>query len=258
MSDGRGLLKAMLLPGATFVLFFILWQIAVEYDIAPVTIASPSRIAATVFREWDILWFHTEPTLLTAIMGYLAAAATALCLGFLVYSIRRIENSVLTVGAVLDSIPIIAVAPILIIWMGLSLSTRITITAVICLFPMLISVIQGLNTQPKNAQELFTVLAAGPVQKFRLLALPNALPYIFVGLKIAVPLAVLGALVAEWTGAEWGLGVFMINAMFGLRVDQLWSAVFLACAMSTGAYGLVCLFEYLSVEPGLNPDGGKS
>ncbi len=94
------------------------------------------------------------------------------------------------------------------------------------------------------------MLAASPLQRFRLLALPNALPYVFVGLKVAAPLAVLGALVAEWTGAEWGLGVFMINAMFGLRVDQLWSAVALACAMSSGAYGLVCLFEYLSIAPG--------
>jgi ABC-type nitrate/sulfonate/bicarbonate transport system permease component len=258
MADARGLVRAVLLPGATFALFLIVWEAAVGEGFAPVTIAAPSRIATTVFNEWDTLWFHMEPTLLTAAIGYLAAAVTALCLGFLVYSVRRIESSVLTVGAVLDSIPIIAVAPILIIWMGLSLSTRITITAVICLFPMLISTVQGLNSQPKNAQELFTVLAATPLQKFRFLALPNALPYIFVGLKIAAPLAVLGALVAEWTGAEWGLGVFMINAMFGLRVDQLWSAVLLACGMSTGAYGLVSLFEYLSVEPGQNLGGDKS
>jgi len=258
MTEGRGVLRAMLLPGATFALFLSLWEMAVKGGLAPVTIAAPSRIAATVYGEWGTLWFHMEPTLLTATVGYLAAAATALCLGFLVYSFRLIESSVLTVGAVLDSIPIIAVAPILIIWMGLSLSTRITITAIICLFPMLISTVQGLNSQPRNAQELFAVLAATRLQKFRLLALPNALPYIFVGLKIAAPLAVLGALVAEWTGAEWGLGVFMINAMFGLRVDQLWSAVLLACGMSTGAYGLVCLFEYLSVEPGQKAGGGKS
>jgi ABC-type nitrate/sulfonate/bicarbonate transport system permease component len=258
MADGRGVLRAVLLPGMTFVVFLALWEAAVKVRLAPVTIAAPSRIAATVYREWGTLWFHMEPTLLTATIGYLAAAAIALCLGFLVYNFRRIEGSVLTVGAVLDSIPIIAVAPILIIWMGLSLPTRITITAVICLFPMLISVVQGLNSQPKNTQELFTVLAATRLQKFRLLALPNALPYIFVGLKIAAPLAVLGALVAEWTGAEWGLGVFMINAMFGLRVDQLWSAVLLACGMSTGAYGLVCLFEYLCIEPGRNLGGGQS
>jgi ABC-type nitrate/sulfonate/bicarbonate transport system permease component len=97
------------------------------------------------------------------------------------------------------------------------------------------------------------VLAASPWQRFRMLALPNALPYLFIGLKIAAPLAVLGALVAEWTGAEWGLGVFMINAMFGLRIDQLWSAVALACAMSSGAYGLVCLFEFLAIPPGQAP-----
>jgi ABC-type nitrate/sulfonate/bicarbonate transport system permease component len=247
MADVRALVRAIALPGGAFVLFLGAWQTAVASGLAPVTIASPLRIAGTITGQWDMLWFHLEPTLLTAVIGYLAAAATALALGFLVHSVRRIETSVLTVGAVVDSIPMIAIAPILIIWMGLSLSTRITITAVICLFPILVSVIQGLNAQPRKMEELFTVLAATPWQRFRLLALPNALPYIFVGLRIAAPLAVLGALVAEWTGAEWGLGVFMINAMFGLRVDALWSAVVLACAVSTGAYGLIGLFEYLAL-----------
>lgn len=251
MAEGRGVLRALLLPGATFAVFLLLWEAAVEGRFAPATIAAPSGIAATVYSEWGTLWFHMEPTLLTATIGYLAAAATALCLGFLVYSFRRIESSVLTVGAVLDSIPIIAVAPILIIWMGLSLSTRITITAVICLFPMLISTVQGLNSQPKNARELFAVLAATRLQTFRLLALPNALPYIFVGLKIAAPLAVLGALVAEWTGAERGLGVLMTNAMSGFLVVRLWASIAVACALSAGFYLLVCAFERLSI-----PDGG--
>jgi ABC-type nitrate/sulfonate/bicarbonate transport system permease component len=249
MTDRRETLSAMLLPAAALAGFAALWEAAVRAGITPATIAAPSRVARAIAAQWDTLWFHIEPTLLTATVGYLAALVTALLLGFVVHSMRRIETSVLTAGAVIDSIPIIAIAPILIIWMGLSLSTRITITAIICFFPMLVSVIQGLSRQPRNAQELFTVLAATKLQRFRLLALPNALPVIFVGLKIAAPLAVLGALVAEWTGAEWGLGVFMVNAMFGLRIEQLWSSVVLACLMSTGAYGLVSLFEYLSIPP---------
>lgn len=237
------------MPAVALAGFAGLWESAVRVGVAPATIAAPSRVARAIVGQWYALWFHVEPTLLTATIGYLAALAIALLLGFLVHSVRQIETSVLTAGAVIDSIPIIAIAPILIISLGLSLSTRITITAIICLFPMLVSVIQGLRTQPRNMQELFTVLAATKLQRFRLLALPNALPVIFVGLKIAAPLAVLGALVAEWTGAEWGLGVFMINAMFGLRVVELWSAVVLACLMSTGAYGLVSLFEVLSIPP---------
>src|SRR5579859_6067174 len=147
MAEGRKLLKAILLPGGAFAIFLVLWEMAVARGVAPVTIASPSRIARTVFDQWDTLWFHMEPTLLTATIGYLAATAIALFVGFLVYSVPRIENTVLTVGAVMDSIPMIAIAPILIIWMGLSLSTRITITAIICLFPILISMIQGLKAQ---------------------------------------------------------------------------------------------------------------
>jgi ABC-type nitrate/sulfonate/bicarbonate transport system permease component len=259
MADrSAGPAKTILLPAVTLAALGGLWEASVTAGLAPATVAAPSRIARTIYADWDMLWFHVEPTLLTATIGFLAALVTALCVGFLVHSARRTEPTVLTVAAVLDSVPIIAIAPILIIWLGLSLATRIAITGIICLFPMLISVIQGLGTQPPNTRELFAVLAATQWQRFRLLALPNALPYLFVGLKIAAPLAVLGALVAEWTGAEWGLGVFMINAMFGLRIDQLWSAVLLACLMSSGAYGLVSLFEYLAIEPGRSSGGGEN
>jgi ABC-type nitrate/sulfonate/bicarbonate transport system permease component len=80
-----------------------------------------------------------------------------------------------------------------------------------------------------------------------MLAFPYALPYLFVGLKIAAPVSVFGALVAEWTGAERGLGVFMINAMSGFLVVRLWASIFVSCALSAGFYLLVCAFERLSI-----------
>src|SRR5579859_2908141 len=98
MADLRIPLKAIALPGGAFALFLAAWQAAVATGMTPATIASPSRIARTIAGQWDMLWFHLEPTLLTAVIGYLAAALTALSLGFLVHSVRRIETSVLTIG----------------------------------------------------------------------------------------------------------------------------------------------------------------
>jgi ABC-type nitrate/sulfonate/bicarbonate transport system permease component len=232
-------------PTVACAAFLVLWEVAVRLHWVPATIAPPTKVLAILIAERGLLWFHAEPTLLTAMVGFLAAALLAFTIALAVHAYRRLEVTVLTVGAVLDSVPIIALAPILILWLGLSLTTRMAISAVICFFPILVSLLQGLNAIPRNVDELFQVLAATPFQRFRLLALPHAVPYLFIGLKIAAPLSLLGALIGESTGAEWGLGVFMLNAMFSLQVDQLWASVVISCLLSAAAYGLVCLFEHL-------------
>jgi ABC-type nitrate/sulfonate/bicarbonate transport system permease component len=239
--------RRMALPAAVFAGAALLFELAVRFGLTPTTIAAPSAVLAGMARNAGLLWYHLEPTLLVAVTGFLLAILLALALAALVTIVKPLEPTVMTIGTVLDSIPMIAIAPVLVIWMGLSLPMRITITTIICLFPIFISVLQGLKSPPGTANELFVNLAASPLQRFRLLAIPYALPYLFVGLKIAAPLAILGALIAEWTGAERGLGVYMLNAMFGLRVVELWTGVFVACAVSAGAYLLVCLFELLAI-----------
>ena len=241
------MLKRALLPAGTLFAFLLAFQIAVDARWTPATLASPTQIARGVYGSAGLLWYHLEPTLLVAVTGFLCAVLIALAIAALVYVVKPLEATVMTIGTVIDSIPMIAIAPVLVIWMGLTLPMRITITTIICLFPVFISVLQGLKSPPATAEELFVNLAATPLQRFRLLGFPYALPYLFVGLKIAAPLAILGALIAEWTGAERGLGVYMLNAMFGLKTVELWSGVFVACAVSASAYLLVSLFELLSV-----------
>ena len=240
-------LRRLALPTGVFAAALMLYEAAVRAHITPATIAAPSAIVGALARDPSLLWYHMEPTLLTAATGFLAALSIALVVAIAAYRYRRMEPILIMMGSVIDSVPMIALAPVLVIWMGLSLPMRITITTIICLFPILISVLQGLKAAPITAEELFTQLAATPFQRFRLLAIPYGLPYLFVGLKIAAPLSILGALIAEWTGVERGLGVFIVNAMFGLRVTQLWTGVFVVCAISASAYLLVCIFEALTL-----------
>jgi ABC-type nitrate/sulfonate/bicarbonate transport system permease component len=241
-SLGKTMVPVMVLGGTV-----LLAELAVRTGITPSTIAAPSQIAASIVELRGLLWHHLEPTLLVAVTGFLLALALSIVVAAAVYLYKPAETTVVTIGTVVDSIPMIAMAPVLVIWMGLSLPMRLTITAAICFFPMFMAILQGLKAPPATAEELFTNLAAGPLQRFRLLAVPYALSYLFVGLKISAPLAILGALIAEWTGAERGLGVFIINAMFSIDVVGLWTGVAVACAVSSGAFGLVVLFEKLSV-----------
>lgn len=235
--------RRWLLPMAVFGALLAAAEAWVAHGGAPMTIPKPSGVLRLLWAEHAMLLQQLATTVLTAAYGFLVALMLALGIGFAVYAAPRSEGPVLTAGAVLSSIPMIAIAPILSVWLGLTLGTRVLITVVICVFPMLVSVVQGLRESKAGEQELFTVLAASRWQRFRLLALPSAVPLLFVDLKISAPLAVLGALIGEWNGAENGLGVVMLNAMFGLQVQRLWATVLIACAVSSLAYVYICLLE---------------
>lgn len=248
-------ITAVLLPASVFLLLTVLCEYAALAGLLPPTIPQPSRVIRSLVSDGAVLWFHGQTTLLTAVCGYATAIFAAFFIGFLVHQNKALEATALTVGTVLNSIPIIAIAPILIIWMGVSLPMRITLTAFLCFFPIFVGMIQGLGAAEKNAEELFLVLAATPAQRFWKLALPSALPYIFLGLKIAAPLAILGTLVAEWTGTESGLGVLMINAMFNFQMEQLWASVLVVCALSAGSYGLLSVLERTVLTAERTADG---
>ncbi|QHI97650.1 ABC transporter permease subunit [Xylophilus rhododendri] len=251
-SVGRAALH-LLLPVAVVAVLAMLAEWWVAGGSAPMTLPRPSAVLLLLWQDHGELLHQLGVTVLTAAYGFLLALLLALAIAFCVYAAPRIEGSVLTVGAVLSSIPLIAIAPILSVWLGLGIGTRVLITVVICVFPMLVSVVQGLRESRPAEQELFTVMAATPWQRFRLLALPSAMPLLFVGMKISAPLAVLGALIGEWNGAETGLGVLMLNAMFGLQVQRLWATVLVACAVSSLAYAYLCLLERVA---GYDRSGG--
>ncbi|PKU22424.1 ABC transporter permease [Telmatospirillum siberiense] len=243
------------LPGSVFLLLTLAFELAGLAGLLPPTIPRPVKVVENMVGDGAVLWLHCRSTVLTAACGYAMAIGAAFSAGFLVHQHKALETAALTIGTVLNSIPIIAVAPILIIWMGVSWPMRITLTAFLCFFPIFVGMIQGLGATERNAGELFLVLAATPAQRFWKLALPSALPYIFLGLKIAAPLAVLGALVAEWTGTETGLGVLMINAMFNFQMERLWASVLIVCILSAGSYGALSLIERVVLTADRTADG---
>jgi len=236
------------LPSATLAVLLALWQSAASAGMLPATVPAPTAIAVELVTNRAIYWYHLVPTALTAISGYLLAIGIALAAALTVHHVRSLELAVLSLGSCIDSIPIIALAPVLTIWMGVALPTRITLAMIICLFPLLATALRGLHAPSDAARALFRVLAASSWQQFRKLTFPAALPYFFHGLKIAAPLAVLGTLVGEWTGAEQGLGVLMTGAMLNLEILQLWGSVCVTCALASLLYGVVALIEYFALR----------
>ncbi|MEZ5665995.1 MAG: ABC transporter permease subunit [Alphaproteobacteria bacterium] len=245
--NGRSLAIGVGLPLAILALVAGAMEAAKRLDWLPVTVPSPSEIAGAFDASADDLFFHMTPTVLSALAGYGIALALALLLAGLATSWRRARKPVLTFGVVVDSIPLIALTPILMVWLGNGVGSRIVIAAIASLFPLLVGAVQGLSAVDRNRSELFHVLSASRWQRLRMLALPSALPYLFAAMKIAAPLAVLGALIAEWVNAEQGLGIMMVYALFSFDVPLVWLTIVAVCALAMIGYGLVALVERLVV-----------
>ena len=241
-------LLPVLFPATILIVLGIVWEFAHRAGALPITVPSPAQISKAALEDGPLLWHHARPTLLIALGAYVIAAAIVSFFSAMATLFRQAEGTVLGVGLAIDSIPIIALTPIVMIWMGSGVGSKLTIATVPALFPLLVGAIQGLKAVDRGGAELFHVLSASPWQRFRKLALPSALPFIFSGLKIAAPLAILGALIAEWAGADRGLGVMMIYAMFAFNVPQLWLAILATCATAVIAYGCVALAERLIVN----------
>lgn len=254
-ADNRRLLRVLAgaavsvaLPLSVFLALAILLEIAKRADWLPLTVPSPSEIADALAVSWADLLYHMAPTVLAAVAGYVIAALIAFVLGAVATSWPRSEETVVKLGIIVDSVPLIALTPILMVFIGTGMISRIVIATIASLFPLVVGAVQGFKAIDHNAAELFHVLSARRSQKLRKLALPAALPYLFAALKIAAPLAILGALIAEWVNADRGLGIMMVYALFSFNVPLVWLTILTVCLLAMSGYGLAALAEHLVIR----------
>ena len=148
----------------------------------------------------------------------------------------------------LQTIPIVAIAPLLTIWFGFTLVPKVVIAAIICFFPVLVNTSRGLRSISAQALELMSVLSARKISVFWRLRVPSSLPYVFAGLRIASTLAVIGAIVAEFTGADRGIGFVIIQASYRLDTTRLFAGLVLSSAGGIVFFNLIGLLERLTVR----------
>jgi NitT/TauT family transport system permease protein len=240
----RRLLPPVLSVGTALVA----WQVLAGLEVLPLSASSPAAIFEELRAESATLWSHAAPTISVAAQGYLVAVAVAVTLSLLTVLLPGLTESVLRVAVVTYSLPLIALAPILVVWLGIGTGVRVTIAAIAGFFPILVGCIQGFRRTDAGHDELFAQLASSRTDRFRLLVLPGSMPYVFAGLKISGAAAVLGAIIAEWTGAEVGLGVLMTLAMFSFDPPMVWLSMLASSALSLCFYGTVAGLERLVVR----------
>lgn len=235
--------RAVLIPVFAVGIFLLVVELAKRAGALPITIPAPSQVATAFVRQFDTIQHHLLPTLQAAAVGFAVAVAVALALASLATLVRSTKSAIYNIAVITYSIPLLALSPVLIVWLGNGPGARVTIAALAGFFPVIVGAIQGLDAIDRRQNELFDILAASRLQRFWLLSIPSSLPFLFSGLKISAASAVLGAIVAEWAGAEQGLGVMMAYALFAFNVEQVWLTVVTATVCAIAAYSAVQLLE---------------
>jgi NitT/TauT family transport system permease protein len=221
-----------------------LWELAEQLTSARYpAVPAPSAIFAAYRDSALVLWLNLQPTLLEASAGFLFGSLAGLGLAVGLFAWRSAEAVLFKIVVTVHSIPLLAVAPLLVIWFGVGSTPVIILAALACFFPTTVNVHHGLQSVDPNSLELMRVLHARPVSVLLRVRLPAALPYLLSALKIGAPSAVLGATIGEWLGSR-GLGYLMFSSMVNYQPPLLWATMLLSAAMSLAGFGLFQLLAH--------------
>jgi NitT/TauT family transport system permease protein len=223
------MMSRALAPMMFGLLLLAAWQLIVTLGHVPeYLLPAPSAIAASVDRSLAVQF---AVTFVEAFAGF--AIASALAFGVAVAFVRfhTLEDGLFPIAIAIKTTPIVAIAPLLVIWLGTGWWSKIVAAILICFFPVLVNTVKGLKAADLEYRELFETLGASRAQEFRKLRVPFCLPYLFSALKISSSLAVIGAIVGEFVGATQGLGYLIIISSAHLETATLFSAI-VAAAMA--------------------------
>ena len=236
-------------PAAVFMgLLVLLWEIGGKaMEVPSYIIPLPSQIGRSLLENQELLFYHAQATMTAALWGILAASLLGVGVAVLMDRLPLAKRTLYPLLVVSQTIPIIALAPILMIWFGLGLAPKILTVTLVCFFPMAVTVTESLAQVEEEAEALFIVMGAGLWQTLRHLHFPAVLPGFFAGLKIAATYSVMGAVIGEWLGGNRGLGVFIIRSMHTYNVSQVFAAILVVVALSLLLFGLTSLLARVTM-----------
>ena len=236
--------KAKWLPAIPIAAVLLLWQIfSMVGFIPPYMLPGPMRVIEVFITDFHLLMRHLSFTLLEAFAGLALAVTVAFVLATLMDANKYLKESVTPILLLTQTMPVIAVAPLLILWMGYGIAPKITLVFLTCFFPVTIGLLGAFASTDNDALRLLQSMGAKKWQLYRYIKIPQGLPAFFSGLKIAASYSIIGAVIAEWLGGEAGLGVYMIRVRRSYSFDRMFAVILLVSALSLVLIKLVTLIE---------------
>ena len=230
--------------------FFLIWELIVRiFNISELVLPSPSCALDHLFNaqpdanyNWGV---HIGITIKEFVLGFLFTAVFGIFIAIVVVWSKTMEHVLMPAFVFINSLPIIALAPIILLWLGYGLKTNILIAFLCGFFPVVINTIAGLESVEDDLLDLVNYLGASKFQLFTKIRIPNALPYIFSGLKICTTMSVVGAIVGEFIASDKGLGYIIINSQYTMDTPPIFSALMVISVAGGGMYMIVSFIEHL-------------
>lgn len=244
MNVSRSKFASMVWPLCGAISLLALWWLVIlVFEVEEYIAPTPLGVLQAVQADFNLLMWNLLPTLTEAISGFLLGNGLAILVAIAFVHSMTLERMYFPIAVLFNTIPIIALAPILIHLLGLGMAPKIAIATIICFFPTLVNMIRGFRSCSANELELMRVLSASRSEIFFKLRLPRSLPFLFASLKITSTMAVIGAIVGEWIGSSQGIGALIIQATFNYRVGLLYAAIVVSSLFSLLLFALVVQAE---------------
>ncbi len=220
------------------------WEILIILIKPPAYILpSPLQVFSAFLTNWKIIVNNAGVTFFEAFSGFLIANLISSIIAILIAFHKKLENTIMPIAILIKTMPVVALTPLLIIWFGSGVSSKIATSILICFFPTLVNVLRGIKSLDNNLIGLFKVYSANRKQLTKFLIIPSILPYIFAAMKVSSSLAIIGALVGEFIGSNKGLGFIIMSNYYNMNTACVFAAITTSSIMGISFYYVIQFFE---------------
>jgi ABC-type nitrate/sulfonate/bicarbonate transport system permease component len=231
-------------PAIVVALFLLRWELyARASGVSPFVLPSPSRLLESLWTFRDQAVRHAIPTIVETLVGFSVSIAAAIAAAVVMDRLPIVRRALAPLMIGSQTIPIVAIAPLIVVWFGFGLTPKILVVVLVTFFPITVALLDGFASTSAEATDLMRSLGASAGQTFRKLRWPSALPALFTGLRISATYAVIAAVIAEYVGATDGLGIWMQLSQRSFRTDLVFAAILLTAVLSIALFALVVAVE---------------
>ena len=235
------------LAGLLLALFVLAWQGVASLDsVDDLTLASPVETFDTLREDWSLLWDNALVTLVEVVLGLAIAALGGVAFAVAMHLVRPLRDAAYPLLVASQAVPVVVLAPILVLAFDYGIGPKLAIVALICFFPITVNLLDGLRSVEPELLKLMRSMGASRLRTLRSVELPSALPFLFSGLKVAATVSVIGAVFGEWAGADEGLGRLVLLANNQLQTGRVYAGIVLLTLMAVALFALVVLAERLT------------
>lgn len=233
-------MKKILLPPGVLIFLLLLWEYTVKIlAIDKFILPAPSRILSAMTENASLLLEHSRYTMTEALLGFFLAVFLGMLIAAVMSLITVVKETVYPLIILTQTVPIMALAPLMIIWFGYGILPKVAVVTLVCFFPITVSLVEGLAKVDSDTVRLLEAMGANKLQVFKKVQFPAALPALFAGLKISAAYSIMAAVIGEWLGASKGLGIFLTRSMHSFQTEQVFAAIIVISLVSLVFFGLV-------------------